>query len=262
MSQDESLQHPSLITSLQNERVKLAHALQTSAKARRKAARIALEGARLIADALANGYRPDFILHDPDFYAADVNAPPDTVWLPAAPEVMRHVCATEQPQGALGIFPLPNRAFPTTLTRALILDGVRDPGNMGAILRAAAAAGVDGVLCSPDCVDLYNPKALRAGMGAHFRVPSAEKTWDTIRAACAGLAVYLADMDGEIAYDQVDWRTPHALIIGGEAHGGSAESYGLATARVSIPMAAHTESLNAGAAAAVLLFESARQRRG
>ncbi|MDZ4767147.1 MAG: RNA methyltransferase [Chloroflexota bacterium] len=252
-----------MITSLQNDKIKLAHALQTSAKSRRKSARIVLEGVRLIADALAQGYAPDFILHDADFPIAELERltqAPLTLLL-AAPEIMRHICDTEQPQGALGVFPMPEHMLPSALTRLLILDGVRDPGNLGTMLRTATAAGVDGVLLSPDCVDAYNPKALRAGMGAHFRVPLAEQAWDAIRAMCAGLTVYLADMDGDIAYDAADWTQPHALIIGGEAHGASTDARDLAAQRIYIPMSGATESLNAAAAAAVLLFEGARARR-
>lgn len=250
-----------MITSPQNERVKLAHALQTQVKARRKHRRIALEGVRLINDALEQGLAPDFILHLPTFDPDSLHNPSALTLLPAAPEIMRLVCETETPQGAVGVFPMPDRSFPTVLTRLLIADGVRDPGNLGALLRTAAAAGVEGVLLSPDCVDPYNPKALRAGMGAHFRVPLAERTWEQISAACAGMRVWLADMDGDTAYDAVDWTQPHALIVSSEAHGASAEAQSAAAGRVFIPMAAATESLNAAAAAAVLLFEGARQRR-
>ncbi len=250
-----------LITSLQNERVKLAHALQTQVKARRKHRRIALEGVRLINDALAQGFAPDFILHLPAFDLSALRSPSTLTLLPTAPEIMRLICETETPQGAVGVFPMPERPFPTALTRLLIADGVRDPGNLGALLRTAAAAGVEGVLLSPDCVDPYNPKALRAGMGAHFRVPLAERTWDDIQTACAPLTVWLADMDGDFAYDAVDWTQPHALIVSSEAHGASDSAQSVASRRVFIPMAAATESLNAAAAAAVLLFEGARQRR-
>jgi TrmH family RNA methyltransferase len=141
----------------------------------------------------------------------------------------------------------------------LILDAVRDPGNLGTILRAGAAAGVQAVLLSPTCVDAYNPKALRSGMGAHFRVPIVEMDWDKIGAYCRALAVYLADAEGDLSHDAVDWSAAWALIIGSEAHGAGSEAERLAQQRVYIPMAAATESLNAAIAAAVILFEAARQ---
>ncbi len=252
-----------MITSLHNERVKLARALQNQAKARRKEGRIALEGTRLVRDALEQGQPADFILYEPDAVADELlnelhqsGAP----LLPVSPEVMRHISETQQPQGILGVFPLPRPALPDKPERILILDAVRDPGNLGTLLRTAAAAGVNAVLLSPTCVDAYNPKALRGGMGAHFRVPVLDADWARIAALCAGLAVYLAAGDGDTAYHQVDWTAAWALIIGSEAHGAGSEAERLAQQRVVIPMAAATESLNAAVAAAVILFEAARQR--
>ena len=128
-------------------------------------------------------------------------------------------------------------------------DAIRDPGNLGTILRAAAASGTQAVLLSPDCVDAWNPKVLRAGMGAHFRVPLATLEWAQIAAYCAALPVYLADSTGDLRYDQANWRAAWGLIIGGEAHGAGEQAAQIAQARVMIPMAAQTESLNAAMAA-------------
>lgn len=244
-----------MITSLQNDRVKLAHALQTAAKARRKERKIALEGVRLVRDALAQGYTPEFILFDPTLLAEAFQVSNS---LPVSPEVMRHISATEQPPGVVGVFPMPDVSLPQTPKRVLILDDLRDPGNLGTILRTAAAAGVEAVLLSPKTVDPYNPKALRGGMGAHFRIPLAEHDWDAIRAYCAGLRVYLADMTGDVRYDAADWARPWALIIGSEAHGDTPEAAALAHQRVYIPMSGDTESLNAAVAAGVILFEAKR----
>lgn len=250
-----------MITSLQNDRVKLAYGLITGSKSRRKLGKIALEGIRLVRDAVDAGYLPEFILYDPE--AVDLstfNLPADLL-LDASPEVLRHISATEQPQGVVGVFPMPTPSLPRAPRRVLILDALRDPGNLGTILRTAAAAGVEVVLLAPGCVDPYNDKVLRAGMGAHFRVPVAPRKWDEIAAYCDGLAVYLADMDGDVAYDSADWSNGWALIVGGEAHGASELAISLASQRVSIPMAAATESLNAASATAVVLFEAARQGR-
>lgn len=263
-----------MITSFQNERVKLAHALQNQPKARRKEDRIAIEGVRLLRDALANGCLPDFVLYDPDQHtpAALTAGLPDTAAaalmlnaFPALPEIIRHISDTETPQGVIGVFPTPAPALPTPPDRVLILDAIRDPGNLGTILRTASAAGVGSVLLSPGCADAWNPKTLRAGMGAHFRLPAVEASWTRIAVYCAGMAIYLADMTGEVAHDAADWRGRWALIIGSEAHGASPEAEALTAAAgkiVYVPMAAGTESLNAASAAAVILFEAARHRRG
>ncbi len=251
-----------MITSLGNERVKLARALQSQAKTRRKEQKIALEGVRLIRDAVERGgYVPVFILYDPDVVdASEFLRYTDQVF-EATPEIIRYVTETEQPQGIVAVLPMPASKLPASPRRVLILDAIRDPGNEGTILRTAAAAGVDAVLLSPGCVDLYNNKVLRGGMGAHFRLTIAARSWAEIDDYCRDLTVYLADMDGDRSYDAVDWTQPHALIIGGEAHGASADAESLAAQRVFIPMAAEAESLNAAIAAGVLLFEAARQNR-
>lgn len=250
-----------MITSLTNEKIKLAHALQTQVKARRGESRMALEGVRLIKDALAAGQRPDYVLFDPESLTSRELGVPDALCIPVTPEVMRHISLTETPQGAVGIFPIFPPSAPKVLKRVLILDGVADPGNMGTILRTAAAAGIDIVLLAPGSTDAYNPKALRAGMGAHFRIPVMDASWAQIEQALSGLDVRLADMSGGPAYDRVDWAQPWALIIGSEAHGASDQAARLAGTRIVIPMAARTESLNAAVACGVILFEAARQRR-
>lgn len=253
-----------MINSLQNERVKRAHALMTSAKARRKADQIAIEGARLIRDALRSGCQPDFILYDPDAVQID-SIIPDTVItamaLPASAAVIRHIAATETPQGVIGVFPTPTPALPQPLDRVLVLDAIGDPGNLGTLLRSARAAGVQAVLLAPGCADAWSPKALRAGMGAHFALPALEASWTRIALLCSGLHIRLADMTGDAAYDQADWRSPWALIVGSEAHGASEQAEALARQRVYIPMEQDAESLNAAIAASVILFEAARQRR-
>jgi TrmH family RNA methyltransferase len=251
-----------MITSTHNDRVKLAHALQHEARLRRKSGKIVLEGARLVRDAVERGgYTPRFVLHDSRLGDDPLLlrlAHSGVAVLPASDEVMRYVSATEQPQGVVAVFDLPLPALPPTPSRLLILDDIRDPGNLGTMLRTAAAAGVSLILLSPGCADAYNPKVLRAGMGAHFRIPVVEMDWAAIGTACAGLRVYLADMTGDVSYDDADWSAAWALIIGSEAHGASAEAEALAQARVYIPMAAEAESLNAAVAAGILLFEAAR----
>jgi RNA methyltransferase, TrmH family len=256
-----------IITSLQNPRVKLVNGLQTRARTRRKERKIALEGTRLIRDAVERGHQPDFIFYDPktvDYMLLAMLQDNHFDLAPVTPEVMQHISDTQQPQGIVGVFPLPVPPLPKTPSHLLILDNVRDPGNVGTILRAAAAAGIEAVMLSPGCADPYNPKALRSGMGAHFRVPVVEADWESIGGYCEkeGLSVYLAAADGEKRYDEVDWTAKTALVIGSEAHGIGEEAAQIGVGRIRIPMAAETESLNAGMAAAVILFEAQRQNRG
>jgi TrmH family RNA methyltransferase len=250
-----------MIISLQNERVKLTHALQNQTKARRKENKIALEGVRLLRDACEQGHTPEFVFHSEKADAGllgFLEARRYTL-LPVSDEVMQHISATEEPPGVVGVFPMPQPTLPSNPQRVLILDSIRDPGNLGTLLRTAAAAGIQCVLLSPTCVDPYNPKALRGGMGAHFRIPVVARGWQDISGYCREVAVYLADGAGDLPYHQADWSRAWALIIGSEAHGAGSEARQLAHARVYIPMAAQTESLNAAAAAAVILFHAVAQ---
>ncbi|MDX1993175.1 MAG: RNA methyltransferase [bacterium] len=251
-----------IITSLQNERVKLAHGLQTRARTRRKERKIVLEGAKLIQEALDRRHKPFFAFYQPD--TADyemVAALQDrkVELFQVNGEVMRHASDMETPSGLLAVFPLPVPPLPKSPRHVLIFDNLRDPGNMGTMLRTAAAAGVDVALLSPGCADPYNPKTLRSGMGAHFRLPVVEAEWYEIRDYCDGLTVYLAAGDGTLRYDRADWKKPWALIIGSEGEGAGRQAEEIATTRIHIPMAAQTESLNAAVAAGVVLFEAARQ---
>ena len=260
------------IASPQNDKIKRVRALQSTPKARRREGRIVLEGARLIGDALNAGAQPDFALYTSDAAESDRPTAPLIADLvrrgvpcyPTLPAVFAHAAETQSPQGLIAVVAPPTRPLPSAPTFLIALDGVAEPGNLGTIFRAAAAAGAEGVILAPNCVDPYNPKALRAGMGAHFRVAHAALTWDEIAVRCAGLTVYLADADGGQPYTRTDWRSPFMLIIGGEARGAESAA-GVAALRaqvVSIPMANATESLNAAMAASILMFKAAEQRAG
>jgi TrmH family RNA methyltransferase len=157
----------------------------------------------------------------------------------------------------LNLAPLP---IPPSPDFVLIADQIRDPGNLGTLLRTAAAAGVQAVLLAPETTDAFAPKVVRAGMGAHFRLPILSLAWDEIRSHVAGLQIYLADVQGTISCWEAGFEAPLALIIGGEAEGASAAARTLATQSVFIPMVGSTESLNAGIAGSILLFEVVRQR--
>jgi TrmH family RNA methyltransferase len=157
---------------------------------------------------------------------------------------------------------MPQLPLPAAATLTLVLDGVGDPGNAGTLLRSAEAAGVELALFAPHTVDPFNEKVLRAAMGAHFRLPLRVcPTWDELQSLLSPhQRCYVAQAAAPTAYDQIDWRQPAALVIGSEAVGPSAEILAIATP-VAIPMQGATESLNAGVAGAVILFEAARQRR-
>lgn len=228
-----------------------------------------IEGLRLAREAAAVGQPLTWAFYTPDFAADEAGQAllavaelrGATVW-EVPPEVLRAVSDTETPQGIVVVLPIPEPPLPAAPMFTLALDGVRDPGNLGTMLRSAWAAGVERVLLPPGTVDPTNPKVARAGMGAHFHVPVQRCAWEDFPALVAGSAVWLADAGGASSYDAVDWRGPVTLVVGGEAEGAGPECRALAEGRhVFIPMAPGVESLNAAVAAAVLLFEMARQRR-
>jgi RNA methyltransferase, TrmH family len=226
-----------------------------------------VEGRRAVADALAAGARPRLVLLREGSESA-LPAPghwPGARVRAVAPRLFDALTDTVSPQGILAVFPFPDPApprEPTALPLLLVLDRIRDPGNLGTLLRAAAGAGVDAVYPSPASVDPFNPKVVRAGMGAHFRLPlrplDPAAVADLTR-ACPLRVV--ARADAPTPYDALDWRRPAALIVGSEADGVGPELAALATATAAIPLAPGVESLNAAVAGAVILFEAARQRR-
>jgi TrmH family RNA methyltransferase len=252
-----------MISSPQNERVKLVRLLQRQSKTRRQEQRLVLEGARLVGDAIQNGVRPDFV-----FYTADANAPAlldqmqsaGIACLEVADVLMRDMSDTETPQGILGVFPWPDRPAPDAPSLVVVADGWRDPGNLGTLFRTAAAAGVDLVALMPGTVDPFNPKTIRAGMGAHYRLAIHSYSWPELAAHFADLAFYLADAGGTVSYTAVDWTRPSAIVIGGEAHGfAESAAQDVPHTLIKIPMEAGAESLNAAIAASILIYEARRQ---
>lgn len=254
-----------LISSLQNDRVKLVRALQKQGKARRRARQLVLEGARLMEDAFQAGAHPDFVFYDPD---AITGGPAlalleqlragNVLCLAAAPDVMREMADTENPQGVLGVYPWPDRPAPDHPRLVLVADQWRDPGNLGTIIRTAAAAGVDQLVLTPGTVDPFSPKVLRAGMGAHYRLPIQSLRWEQLVVQFQGMAFYLADAAGDVIYSRVDWGEPSVLVIGGEAHGLSTDLDTVPHQTIRIPMMPGAESLNAAVSASILVYEARR----
>lgn len=179
--------------------------------------------------------------------------------------LMQSLSDTETPQGILAVFEARHLPIPKHLDFVLILDELRDPGNLGTILRTAAAAGTQLVILTPKTCDPFAPKVLRAGMGAHFHLPILTMSWDEIVALCRQnthppLSMFLAEAKDGIPCWSSDLKQPLALIIGSEAEGASAQARKVAQHKIHIPMPGESESLNAAIAAALLIFEVVRQR--
>lgn len=269
-SLDDSLGYGTLapmITSQHNERIKRVRALQSRRQARRKARRFVIEGARLVREAALIGVPVEEVFYTPAFAATaegkellDRLSALGAVLLSVDEPLMRLMSDTQTPQGILAVLPEPALAPPPDPSYMLIVDGVADPGNLGTIMRAAAAAAVPLMIITGGTVDPTNPKVVRSAMGAHFRLPIWQMSWESLAERLAGYAIFLASAGGGIPYFKVDWTQRSALIIGGEARGPSEHALQLAHAQVCIPMPGGMESLNAAMAASILIFEMVRQR--
>lgn len=255
-----------MITSSHNPRLKLVRALLGRARERRQAKAFVAEGIRLVEEALAAGWPFRFVLAGErlsergEMLLARLQAQGVAVER-VLNRLLDAVSDTETTQGILAVLdlPAPNVQLPTC-DFILIPDQIRDPGNLGTLLRTAAAAGVQAVLLPPETTDAFAPKVVRAGMGAHFRLPLLALSWDEIRERTSGLRLLLAEMNARPCWE-TDLRRPLALIIGSEAEGVSPAARALATESISIPMPGKMESLNAGVAGAILMFEVVRQRQ-
>jgi len=257
------------ISSTDNQQIKAARKLQRR-RQRQRHGRFLIEGVRLVRDALLNGATVHQLFYAPALLTANAAATAivadcETRAVPClacTPEVIGTLSETVTPQGVVAVVQIPNLPLPAALHFTLILDQVRDPGNAGTLVRTAAAAGVDAAIFGPDTVDPYNDKVVRAGMGAHFRLPLRIcTTWTEIRSLLAPKQqCYIAEAAAQELYTAVDWSLPTALVVGGEAAGASTEATRFAQP-VAIPMHSAVESLNAATAGAVILFEAARQRR-
>ncbi len=255
-----------MLTSTSNTKVKHVKALQARSRKRREAQAFVVEGVRLVEEAMKANWQVELV-----FYTEDLNPRGHDIVaayrqenvevVQVSPEVMQSASDTQSPQGILAVLPMGQIPIPEALKFVLLLDNVRDPGNMGTLMRTAVAANVDAVLLPPGNVDPYAPKVLRAGMGAHFSLAIREGGWDEVRKIISPLMVYLSDAAGMHIYSQTDMSIPLALIIGGEADGAGPEARSLADHTLSIPMPGGIESLNAAAAGAILMFEIVRQRQ-
>jgi len=258
-----------LITSQQNPKLKLVRSLIGRPKERREAHAFVAEGVRLVEEAVTSGWKFQFALYSDGLsergqdllkmlsaYRVDVEE--------VAGDLLQKVSDTETPQGILAVLKFATPPLPESPNFILIPDQIRDPGNLGTLIRTAAATGVDAIFLPPETTDAFAPKVVRAGMGAHFRLPIYEMTWDEIREHTSTkhplMPIYLADMNGTSCWES-DLRKSLALIVGSEAEGASKEGREMATDKVRIPMNGKVESLNAGVAGAVLMFEVVRQRK-
>ncbi|ADY54619.1 tRNA/rRNA methyltransferase (SpoU) [Syntrophobotulus glycolicus DSM 8271] len=265
-----------MITSVRNEQVKHIVSLHQT-KGRKTSQQFFAEGRRFVGEALMRSKRIEKIFYCPAkgstwerekleeliLEAGKLRIPAEEV----SEDVMKRISATEEPQGILALINQEEYSWddiqiePDTIL--LILDGIRDPGNLGTILRASLAAGVKNVVLTRGTVDYYNPKVLRSSMGAVFSMCILQEIerpdiWAFCRQNHLNLVV--SALEGQSVYRQkMDQSLPLALVIGSEANGVAPEFSEISPKKIMIPMQNNVESLNAALAAGILLFEIRRQ---
>ncbi len=273
------------ITSPSNPRISKLRDLHTT-RGRKKHGLFLMEGPHLLHALLDAQIFPQEVYYQPELLQRTEEGRTLVERLLQAPElatclievnerVIEALGDVQTSQGLVSVLPL-DALSPTVLRThcstavrpvLLVLDSIADPGNMGTILRTALAADVEAVLLTPNCVDYYSPKVVRAAAGAHVTLPvETHVSWEAIRESiashcAAGPRVLLAEAGSSHVYYEEDLVTPFVLIIGNEAHGPSAEARALATLTITIPLANGIESLNAAMAAGIILYEAVRQRR-
>jgi TrmH family RNA methyltransferase len=254
-----------IITSKANGKIRLIRQLQEQRKIRERERLFVAEGARLVEEAAAAGIRARTTPHDGrlgprERSAVNRLAAAGGEVLEASTEILRLCSDTAAPAGLLAVLECPELQLPDPLEWVVIADGVSNPGNLGSLLRAADAFGVQAAVLAPGCVDAFNPKVVRGGMGAHFRLPVRALDWRAIGGLLKGFRILLAEAREGRPVEETDWSGRAALIIGGEAAGPGDQARALAAGSVHIPMRGKVESLNAAVAGGILLYEISRLR--
>lgn len=255
------------ISSRDNPFYKSLHKLSSSARERREAGQTLLDGAHLLRAFLDAGNTPlHLLINEQATQDAEIVSLLDTcIDVPRTQlddALFAQLSELKTPNGLLALIEIPAAKLEVTHSQfALLLEDIQDPGNLGSILRSAAAAGCDAVFLSPACADAWSPKVLRAGMGGHFALSIIESA-DLLKVAAALTGKLLAaSLQADKSLYDCNLRGKIAFAIGNEGAGLSQGLLDAAQQHFIIPMPGNVESLNAAAATAVCLFEAVRQRR-
>ena len=259
-----------MITSLHNTKIKWVRSLLSSKKERKNSGFFVIEGVRLAEEVLQVSIIPQLVLFSDELSERGVQIIngfqlTNTIIEEVSPELLKKISDTETSQGILVVLPFVNLPIPKHFNFAFALDNIRDPGNLGTILRSAAAFDIQAVFVPPGTTDIFAPKVVRSAMGAHFHLPIITIPVQRINQICEQqnppLKIYLADVQTGKPCWQLDLTQPILIIIGGEAHGASSKMRNIAAESIRIPMPGGTESLNAAIAASILAYEVIRQRK-
>ena len=258
-----------MITSVNNGQVKNIIQLNQKTKARREQGFFVAEGRKMFGEAPADWiekvYVSETLTSDPVLMEQVEKLPYDIV----ADSVFRQMSDTQTPQGILTVLRRPSYTLEDILggknPLVMVLEDLQDPGNAGTIIRTGEGAGVSGVFLTKTCVDITNPKVIRATMGSVYRIPFFYVE-DVVslkqKLQGRGIRFFAAHLQGKNSYDRESYEDGTAFLIGNEGKGLTDQAADAADCLIRIPMCGQVESLNAAMAAGILMYEAARQRRG
>lgn len=259
-----------VITSSNNPQIKNLALLQKKAKARNEQGLFVIEGIKMFEEARDAGVLVRTYMSE-SFYNERLSNPEffnGLTYEIVSDSLFNQITDTKTPQGILGTVKKPSYPLENILKTEdaflLLLEDIRDPGNLGTIIRTAEGAGVTGIILNKSCADILQPKVVRSTMGSIYRVPYYEAedfTGFLDRLKTEGFILYAAHLSGTLYDTEGSFRGKIGLLIGNEANGLSDEASRMADKLIKIPMAGKVESLNAAIAAAILMYEAARQRR-
>ncbi|MCU0551355.1 MAG: RNA methyltransferase [Leptolyngbya sp. Prado105] len=254
-----------MLTSLQNPLVKQLRKLHR-AKERREQQLFLLEGTHLIEEVCTIGIPLNTVCHTEHWQQNHQSLwqkiQADRIEL-VSPEVLKAIATTVEPDGIVATVDHFHTEPVEFAQFGLAIETIQDPGNLGTIIRTAAAAGVEGLWLSNDCVDLESPKVLRASSGQWFRLPmsTCDLKTDILKAKQQGMQIIATVPTATQTYWEIDFSQPSLIVMGNEGAGLSAELIELADVQVTIPLATGVESLNVAIATALMLYEAQRQKR-
>lgn len=236
--------------------------LKTKHKARRETGLFVVEGERIVSEMPKDKIHALYVTEE---YADTHSETKDAETVET--RVFEKLSDTKTPQGILAVMRAPSFSKEEVLAKEnglfLVLESIQDPGNLGTIFRTAEGAGVNAILLVKGTTDIYAPKAVRSTMGSIYRMPhffieTVQEAADILHSR--GACLFAAELDGEMRYDEADYRKPTAFLIGNEGNGLTEEAKALSDETIRIPMGGKLESLNAAVASALLMYEAARQR--
>lgn len=258
-----------MITSTSNSQIKNIIKLQKSSKARREQQLFVVEGIRMFKEIPKDLFRKAYSTEN--FFDKNRELFDSLEYELVEEKILKEASDTLAPQGIIGVVKQPVYTFDEVCSNGdnkqspclMVLENLRDPGNVGTIVRTSEGAGMTGIILNRESVDIFNPKVIRSTMGSIFRVPFVYM--DDLNSVLKvlhdmGITTYAGHLDGQDFYEE-DFTKGTAFLIGNEGNGLSESISDLANTKIKIPMCGQVESLNAAIAATILMYETLKQRR-